>query len=318
MARKQFDVVVLGGINSDFVVRGTLLPSPGQTVQGGSFYSGPGGKGANQAVAASRLGATVALIGCVGADNRGPALVRALKKAGIDTKFVFKRKSGQTGAAVIMVDQHGEKQIAAAPGANMALKIAEVRQARAYLENCSVLLMQFESPEKCLIQAAQIARNAGATVVLDPAPPRKIPSALKPLLDVIRPNSDEAKALTGLNVHDLSGARKAGAKLLAWGVRIAALQAGDKGDLLVTAQSELLLKRLKVKSIDATGAGDAFAAGLAVGLAEGLSLEEIGRLANATAALSTTKVGAQEALPTRAAVERLLSRSHLGKRAIKG
>lgn len=308
MGRKYFDVVVLGGINSDFIVRGKGLPQPGETVPGDSFYQGAGGKGANQAVAAARLGARVAFIGCIGDDQRGKELLQTLAREKVDITGVVRRKRFPTGAAVIAVDASGEKQIATAPGANLQLRAKDVRARRKYFEACTVLLMQFESPDECLLEAARLGKTSGAIVVLDPAPARKMPAGLAELLDVVRPNAAEAEALTGIQVKDRASARKAAAKLLKSGPRIAALETGGKGDLLVTAEQEILLPRLKVRSVDATGAGDAFAAGLAVGLAEGLALEQIAKLANATAALATTKIGAQEGLPRRRTVETLIKK----------
>lgn len=302
--KARFDVVVLGGINYDFIIRGQKLPKPGETVTGVGFYEGPGGKAANQAVAASRLGARVALIGAVGNDSRGRELIQGLRREKVDVRKIS-RKEAQTGAAVISVEASGEKQITAALGANLKLTIQDVRQARAYLENCQVFLTQFEAPMKCVIAAARIARNAGAIVVLDPAPAQRIPRELAKLVDVIRPNASEAETLTGIRVTSRKSAREAGRKLLAMGPRLVCLEAGGKGDLLLGCGEEIFLPRLKVKSVDATGAGDAFAAGLAVGLAENLPVREAGMLANATAALATTKVGAQEGMPVRSEVTRL-------------
>jgi ribokinase len=304
----KYDVVVVGGINSDFIIRGPTLPCPGESVQGDSFYSGAGGKGSNQAVAAARLGARVALIGSIGDDERGEALLRKLQAEKVDTRYVIRKTRIQTGAAVISVDQRGEKQITAALGANMRFTISDIRKAKQALESTSVVLIQFESPLPCLIAAARIAKKAGAKIVLDPAPPIALPVQLAKLLDVIRPNANEAQQLTGVPVRNRASARKAAQKLLARGIKIVALEAGKEGDLLVTQKEEHLFPRLKVKTVDATGAGDAFAAAMAVGLAEGLPLEEIGRLANATAALATTKIGAQEGLPTRREVKKLVAR----------
>ncbi len=305
---QRFDVVVLGGINSDFIIRGPMLPKPGQSVLGEALYLGAGGKGANQAVAAARLGARVALIGAVGADARGKELLDKLEGEGVDTSHVFKKARAQTGAAVITVDAKGEKQISAALGANLSLTVGDIRKASGILTATKVLLTQFESPVPCIIAAARLAKKNGARVVLDPAPARQLPAQLARLLTLIRPNADEAQVLTGIAVRNRPRALAAARDLLARGIEIVALEAGDEGDLLVTRDEELLLPRLKVKSIDATGAGDAFVAGIAVGIAEDLSLREMGRLANTTAALATTKLGAQEGLPTRRQVTALLKK----------
>lgn len=304
--RRKFDVVVLAGINTDFIIRGEQLPEPGQSVRGHSFYSGIGGKGANQAVAAARLGARTAMIARVGEDNRGRAAVRVLKESGVDVRHVTFDPKTPTGAAIIAVDANGEKQISAALGANMRLVPKQVGEAEPLIASARVLLMQFETPMESVLAAAKLARKHGLQVALDPAPPAKVPEALFPLLDLIRPNSDEAAQITGVRVKDRASARKAARKLLAMGVRIVAMESGDGGDLIVTRDDELFFPRLKVKTVDATGAGDAFAGAFALGLAEGLPLKDIGRLANATAALATTRLGPQEALPTRRELEKFL------------
>ena len=302
-------VVVLGGINTDYVVQVKALPEPGQTVQGRDLFIGPGGKGANQAVAAARLGAEVFLIGRVGDEDRGRELVDGLHRQGINTRFVGFEHARTSGAAIIAVDDSGEKQISAALGANLTLKPAQVREAEEVIAGAAVVLMQFEAPVNCVMEAARIAKKAGVKVVLDPAPPTKFPMELFQLVYAIRPNSDEAEQMTGVKVKDRQTARKAAQKLLKKGVQVAAVQAGDAGDLVVWADEEILVPRLKVKAEDATGAGDAFAGALAVAIAEGMPLQDAARFANVTAALSTTKFGAQAGMPTRAEVNRWLAKT---------
>ena len=303
---KSFDIVVVGGINSDFVLRGKALPAAGETVMCETYFEGPGGKGANQAVAAARLGACVAIIGCVGGDERGDAVLENLRREKVETKFVARSSKAPTGVALIIVDESGEKSIGACMGANHRLTAADVRRAKKVFEDCRVLLMQFEAPDVALVTAAKLAKKAGAKVVLDPAPPRCLPKELWPLLDVIRPNASEAEFLTGIKVTDRASARRAAGALMKKGARAVALQAGDGGDLFVWDGGEEYLPHFKVKSVDATGAGDAFAAGLSVGLSEGKSLAEAGRMGSATAALKTLKMGAQAGLPTRGQLDRFL------------
>jgi ribokinase len=303
--QKRFDVVVVGGINSDFVLRGPRLPQPGETVVMENFFQGPGGKGANQAVAAARLGARVAIIGCVGNDERGDAVIQNLRRERIETRFITRAKTF-TGLALILVDASGEKSIGACSGANDRLSAAHVRAARAAFDGCKVVLMQFEAPNPALLAAAALAKKSGAKLVLDPAPPRKMPSGLIQLLDVIRPNSSEAEFLTGIKVTDDATARRAAAALMKQGARAVALQAGSGADLFVWSGGEEFLPHFKVKTVDATGAGDAFAGALAAGLAEGKSLAEAGQMGSAAAALNTMKIGAQAGLPTRRALERFL------------
>lgn len=303
---KLYDVVVVGGINTDYLVRGPRLPQPGETVNGTEFLEAPGGKVANQAVAAARLGARVAFVGAVGKDARGATLLRSLRVEKIDTRAAVAKSKVPTGVALIMVEAQGEKQIYVAPGANHELSPRDVAQAKMLLGSARVLLLQFEVRMETTLAAAKIARESGALVVLDPAPPGKLLRGLLSLIDVIRPNAAEAEALTGVKVKDAASARRAAKKLFVHGIKLVATEAGNEGDLLLWEGGEQLLPRLKVKSVDATGAGDAFAAGLAVALAEGASYKEAGRLANAAAALATTKIGAQPAMPRRREVERLL------------
>ncbi len=305
-SEKRWDVVVLGGINTDFVVRTRSLPQPGQSVTGDFFYCGPGGKGANQAVAAAHLGARVAIIGRVGADDRGHELVSGLRRNAVDVTHVVYDKGAPTGAAIIAVDSKGEKQISVAPGANFCLTQQQIEGARSAISSARVLLMQLEVPMAAVLCAARLAAVAGTKVILDPGPPGEIPDDLFPLLEAIRPNRDEVEQLLGRKIRSRAQVRAAAKEFLRRGVKFVALEA--EGDLVISAEREISVPRFQVDTVDATGAGDAFAAGLAVGVAEGRDLEEIGRLASATAALSTTKIGAQEALPTRQQVQRLLRR----------
>jgi ribokinase len=297
-----YDIVVVGGINSDFVLRGERVPEPGETVVMSEFFQGPGGKGANQAVAAARLGARVAMIGCVGNDERGDAAIANLKREGVETKYIVRAKT-HTGVALILVDRSGEKSIGANMGANAKLTAAHVQAAREALASCKVLLLQLEVPNAPLLAAAKLKQDG--RVVLDPAPPRKLPKSLLQRIEVIRPNSSEAEFLTGIEVCDRKTAREA-ADVLLKSVSVAIVQTGEGGDLLVSKEEEIFLPHFEVKAVDATGAGDAFAAGFSVALVEGKSLAEAGRMASGTAALKTTKMGAQAGLPTRQALDRFL------------
>jgi ribokinase len=305
--QRDWDVVVIGGANTDFLVQGNRLPSPGETVECDSFYEGAGGKGLNQAVAVARLGGRVALIARVGRDARGDSLLTTMEGEGIAGHYVARDPDRSTGVALIIVGQRGEKQIAWAPGANRSLRIEDVEAARPALARTRMVLAPLEAPVEVLRFAMELARSAGARTVLDAGPAVPLPEDMLRLVDVVRANAGEAEALTGLAVRDRDGARRAARSLLKTGVAAAAIQAGDEGNLLVWDEGERFLPRVVVKSVDATGAGDAFAAALAVTLGEGWGFAEAGRFANAAAALATTVVGAQSGLPTRAEVERLLS-----------
>jgi ribokinase len=256
-----------------------------------------------------RLGARTAFVGRVGADRRGDELLQRLSAEGVDVTRVGRDPVAPTGAAVIMVDGRGEKAILVAPGANGCMGFAEVNAAADTICSAGVVLCQLEIPLVAVTAACQLGWGGGGMVILDPAPARPLPNEFLSFVHVIRPNASEAEALTGLKVHDRASARAASQNLLARGVCCVAVQAGDEGNLVVWPGGECWMPKIPVNTIDATGAGDAFAAGLAVMLAEGRTWEEAGPFANAAAALATTVVGAQNGLPRREAVQQLLVES---------
>lgn len=311
--RENWDVLVIGSANADFLVRGERLPRPGETVQGGELIEGPGGKGANQAVAAVRLGARAALVARVGNDERGTRVVARLEAEGVDVRHVIRDAHSLTGVALVMVDASGEKQILIAPGANQRMTVHDVRALSGVIASARVVVTQLEIPMECVVEAARLGREAGASVILDPAPARPLPDDLLRLVDWIKPNATEAELLTGAPSRDRALARNAAKRLLDRGVGGVAVQAGEEGNLLVWGGGDAWLPRIPVKRVDATGAGDAFMGGLAVALAEGRSIEDAGALANAAAALATTALGAQPGLPARAEVEALAARVRAGE-----
>lgn len=304
----RLDVVVVGGANADFLVRGRSLPKPGTTVDGDEFQEAPGGKGANQAVAAARLGASVALLARVGSDRWGNTILSTLKAEHVDVREVSVDPTLPTGVALVMVDAEGEKQIMTAPGANRRLTAEHVERAAHLLANTKVVLLQLESPLPAIEAAVRLGRAAGARIVLDPAPPRGLPEDLLRDVHVIRPNANEAQVLTGVDVTDERSARQAARNLLNRGVG-AAIVGAPGGNLLASPDGDRWLPHLDVKAVDATGAGDAFAAALAVSIARREDLVDAARFANAAAALKTTKLGAQAGLPRRDEVNQFLSES---------
>jgi ribokinase len=307
MKMRPWDVVVLGGANTDYLIRGRTVPAPGQTVEGLEFQTAAGGKGANQAVAAARLGARVAFIGRVGADDRGGHLIQQLEREGVDGRFVTRDRRHATGAALIMVGADGEKSILTAPGANGHLSLASVGPAARAITNARILLVQFEAPKPVLLWAARLAQRHGVRIILDPAPPTYSPGEeLLRLVYLVKPNRHEAHSLTGIDPRDRASARRAAHRLLAQGVKAVCVESGQRGNLLVWAGGEQWIPRVSVRRVDATGAGDAYAAGFAVALAEGQPLPAAARFANAAAALKTTRLGAQAGLPRRSAVLALL------------
>ncbi|HVS34939.1 MAG TPA: ribokinase, partial [Gemmataceae bacterium] len=239
-----WDVVVVGSANTDFLIRGPKLPAAGETVAGDEFHEGAGGKGANQAVAAARLGARTALVARLGRDRRGDALAERLAAEGVDLRHIARDADAPTGAAVIMVDGGGQKSILIAPGANGRLGPADVDAAAGLIQAARVVLCQLEVPLDAVLTACRLARAAGARVVLDPAPARPLPDELLGLLDVIRPNATEAETLTGVKVTDCDSARRAAQVLLGRGVEAVAVQAGDDGNLLIWPGGESWMPKL--------------------------------------------------------------------------
>jgi ribokinase len=304
----RWDVLVLGGANTDQLVRGKKLPRPGETLEGDVFQRAVGGKGANQAVAAARLGAQVAFVGCVGNDERGNEVIDTLSREGVDTTFISLTDQKPTGVALVMVDEKGEKQILTAPGANQDMRLEDVQRAAVAIQSAKVLLIQLEVALKIVDLALRIADDKGITTILDPAPAQILKPPLLRHVHVIRPNAGEAQVLTGIRVENRSSARKAAVKLLEKGVRSVVVQAGSRGNLLVLPGAEHWLPRIDVASVDATGAGDAFAGAMAARLAQGDSLVEAADIGNVAAALSTTKLGAQASLPTFADVQEFLTK----------
>ena len=295
----EWDVVVLGGANTDYLVRGSALPASGATLNGSEFLEAPGGQGANQAVAAARLGARTALVASVGRDHRGSSLIAAVANEGVHVSCVILHNDAQTGAAVIQVDERGRKQSLVAPGANRLMRVQDVHAARETITSSRILLTQLDVPIECVLAAARIARDARTRIMLDPAPAAPLPDELVASLACVRGNKAEIEMLTDVRVHGPQSARHAAAVLLSRGVEAVIVEADEQGDLLVWQSGEEWLPRLPVKVIDATGAGDAFSAAVAVALAEGRSFTAAGRLGCAAAALATTKLGAQAGLPRR-------------------
>lgn len=301
------DVVVIGGISSDYTILGDDLPAAGEQRRGKTFHEGNGGKGANQAVAAAQLGARVAMIGCVGDDLRGGAQIENLRALGIDVEHVVHVEE-PTGASVVLIDGDGNTAGMAAPGANLLLTPERVRRAADLIGTARVLLAQLGVPIEAAVTGMRIARERGLTVMLDPAPAAPLPDEVLSLVDVLKPNADEARALTRTEVRDRDSARDAARRLLDRGVRRAvALQAGKEGNLILTAEGdEHWLPRIPVATVDPTGSGDAFTGALAAELARGQALDRAGAFAHAAAALVSTYIGAQTECLDRKRVEQIL------------
>ncbi|OLP15634.1 ribokinase [Leptolyngbya sp. 'hensonii'] len=300
-------ILVFGSINMDLVARTPRLPVTGETILGHSFHTSPGGKGANQAVAAARLGAPVTMVGRVGADGFGQELLSSLQTAGVQTKAVLVDGSDHSGVALIAVDDRGENQIIVTPGVNRRVSRQDVDRLIPLLPGTTNLLLQFEVPLPAVRAAAQAARAAGVRVILDPAPCRPdIPDDLYPLVDIITPNEIEAEQLVGFPITCPEAWTEAAATLLRRGVGIAIIKLGVRGVFCASVQEVFFAPAFPVQAVDTVAAGDAFNGGLAVALAEGLSLKQAVMWGAAAGALSTTKAGAQVAMPDRPTLDGFL------------
>jgi ribokinase len=299
-------VTVVGSINMDLVVSTERLPSPGETILGTDFQRFGGGKGANQALAAARMGAAVTLIGKVGTDEPGRALVGELLRAGVEISRIG-RAEGPTGTAVITVDGHGTNTIVVVPAANATLTPEDVEAARDVIAGSDAVLMQLEVPIETVIAAAAIARAAGVTVFLNPSPVQPLPDELLDGLSYLVVNETELSALT-------DGAGEA-SRLLSKGVERIILTLGERGARVIDADGSQEVRPFRVPSVDSTAAGDAFLGALAATLSE-RGLEAALETASAAGALATTRMGAQPSLPTRPEVDAfvLTRRSRRGRR----
>ena len=299
-------VLVIGSLNMDLVVRCEHLPERGQTIMGSDFFTAPGGKGANQAVAAARLGARVGMAGCVGRDAFGETLVAGLRGAGIRSDDVL-AVNAPTGTALITIDATGANTIVVSSGANMAVDAALVDRALADIGAPGILLLQHEIPVEANARAVQAARQAGWFVTLNPAPSRPIAPELLPLLDLVTPNETEAASITGRPTADRGDALAAARRLLAMGARAVIVTLGSDGALYCDASHAWHSPAVAVNAVDTTAAGDAYIGALAAALAEHRPLQESLGFAAAAAGLAVTRLGAQPSLASRAELDAFIA-----------
>lgn len=300
-------ITIFGSLNLDLVTQTPRLPTPGETILGTDFITAPGGKGANQAVAAARLGIPTRMVGRVGGDGFGQVLLQSLEQAGVKTDGVRIDEATHSGVAAIAVDARGENHIIVVPGANGRVDASDVERLTQGLPSSQFLLMQLEIPLTAIQQAAQSARQAGVTVILDPAPaPPHLAADFYPLIDILTPNQVEAAQLVGFPVADQKAAAAAAAVLRQRGVKTVIVKLGVQGALCSTVDKTFHIPAFAVSPVDTVAAGDAFNGGLATALAEGLSLRQAVVRGNAVAALAVTKVGAQTAMPDRAQLDAFL------------
>jgi ribokinase len=296
-------IVVVGSLNMDVVCRVARAPAAGETVLGEAVSFVPGGKGANQAVAAARLGGRVRMVGCVGGDDFGARLRAGLAREGIDVTHVGVDADATSGVAMILVEAGGQNRITVAPGANARLTPAQVEAAAGGWPRGGILLLQLETPLPTVEAAIAAARRAGTTVILNPAPAQPLPDAWWPHLDILLPNESEAALLAGLPVRDAAAASEAARLLRRRGARCVLVTLAERGVLIVDDAGERMLPAPRVVAVDTTAAGDTFTGALAVALAEGASLDAAALFAVRAAALSVTRPGAQTSIPHRAEVE---------------
>lgn len=282
----------------DMVVTTARFPGPGETILGGAFAMYPGGKGANQAVAAAKLGGKVTFIGKTGRDVFGEKLVESLTHHGVHLEHLAVDPGHPTGVAFITVDRTGQNEIVVVSGSNMQLTPHDVSRRKAAFSGVAILLLQLEIPLGTVIHAARLARLSHVPVVLNPAPARRLPRSLLKMVDYLTPNEPELEQLSGVRVRGNSGAERAARLLLDRGVGNVLVTMGAHGCLLVTRSATVRFPACRVRPVDTTAAGDAFNGALAFALASGRDLERAIPFANAAAALSVTRMGAQSSMPT--------------------
>ncbi len=290
-------LIVFGSINIDLVTTTPRLPVAGESLTGHNFFTAFGGKGANQAVMAARLGVATHMVGRVGNDTFGEELLAGLRMAGVMCDRIFIDRSTHSGVAVITVEDSGENSIILVPGANGQVDRTDVERLKPLFPDASALLLQLEIPLNAVQAAAEAAQQAGVRVILDPAPAMvDLPAELYPLVDIITPNETEASLLVGFPVNDLETAGKAATELLGRGVGTAVVTLGAKGVFCATAEDSFFLPAFPVEVVDTVAAGDAFNGAMSSALAIGLPLREAVVWGAAAGALATTKVGAQSSL----------------------
>ncbi len=294
---KMTKITIIGSSNTDMVIKSGHLPAPGETVLGGDFFMNPGGKGANQAVAAARLGGEVHFVCKVGKDVFGETALQQFKQDGIHTRFVTQDPLAPSGIALINVDAKGENCITVASGANNCLSKGDIDAASEIFEAGDFVLTQLETPLETVVYAAKIAAKKGLKVVLNPAPAAELPAELFAHLYAITPNETEAEFLTGIPVNDLLSAEKAANILLHKGVQHVIITLGAEGALYKTAYETEHIPVAKVEAKDTTAAGDCFNGALVVGLSEGMSWTEAITFACKAACISVTRLGAQASMP---------------------
>jgi ribokinase len=296
-------IIVAGSSNTDMVIRSSRIPEPGETILGGKFFMNAGGKGANQAVAAARLGGNILFIAKLGDDIFGRAALDLFRAEGIDTSYTILDAAHPTGVALITVDAHGENSIVVASGANSALSEEDIGAARGSIERAFIILMQLETPVATVERIADIAAQKNIITVLNPAPVTELSDRFLRHISIITPNQREAGMLTGIKVTDRDSAERAAERLRERGVKTVIITMGSVGALLYHEDRFSMIDTPAVHVIDTTAAGDVFNGALVVALSEGMEMKDAGAFACRAAALSVTRSGAQASAPYRHELE---------------
>ncbi|MHC4759150.1 MAG: ribokinase [Planctomycetota bacterium] len=299
-------IVVVGSSNTDMIVKVPWIPKPGETILGGRFSTAPGGKGANQAVGAARAGGDVTFIARIGDDMFGRKAKEGFIKDKINVDYVLTDESEPSGVALICVDEDGENIIAVASGANGKLSPSDIQKHSDAITSADILVMQLETPLETIHQAASIASENGVKVILNPAPAQELSDDLLSYISILTPNESEAELLTGIKVDSEEDAGEAADVLMKRGVETILLTMGPRGAYIATAEFKELIPGFEVKAVDSTAAGDVFNGALAVAIAENKPIREAITFANAAAALSVTKLGAQPSAPTKEEINKFL------------
>lgn len=302
-------ILVVGSLNMDLVARAPHHPAPGETVLGGEFMTFAGGKGANQAVAAARLGAAVKMVGRVGEDSFADALLEGLRENGVDVSFIVRDAGAPTGVALITVDADGQNAIVVAPGANARLTPTDIDASEELFRGASVLLLQLESPLDSVNRATELARKHSVPIVLNPAPALELSASLISAVDYLIPNEGELALLVGMDLD--TPVQTAVERLQANGASRVIVTLGEAGAFVCDGEENIEISGHPAHIVDTTAAGDAFVGAFAVGITEGKSMLEAARFGNAAGAIAVSRAGAQPSLPQREEVEELLEREGL-------
>jgi len=304
------NILVVGSSNTDMIIKVPRIPKPGETILGGKFSKAAGGKGANQAVAAARSGGDVTFVARVGQDMFGDNAIQGFEENSIVTDHVFRDPEAPSGVAEIFVSEDGENSIAVAPGANSNLSPQDIAKSEDAINSADILLMQLEIPLETVQAAADLAYKKGATIILNPAPATDLPNELLEKLTILTPNESEAELLTGIKVVDQASAEKAAKKLQNMGVQKVIITMGKAGAYVLSDGFSGIVSGYQVDAVDTTAAGDVFNGALSVAIAQDKPLNEAVKFANAAAALSVQKLGAQPSAPNRAEIDKFIQNNN--------